>query len=58
MAKEALVTVLHMQRLNTYIGVCGPNGGVSRPERFFHRFLAQYRHAMLRFGIGLREMYG
>ena len=40
-----------MRRLNTNMGVWGPDGEVFRSERFLEMSPPQYRYAMLRFGI-------
>ena len=51
-------TVIDIRRLNTNIGVWGPDGEVFRPERFVNMSPAQYRYAMLRFGIGPGKCMG
>ena len=51
-------TVIDMRRLNTNIGVWGSDAEVFRPERFLDMPPAQYRYAMLRFGIGPGKCMG
>ncbi|KAL9045363.1 MAG: hypothetical protein Q9214_001576 [Letrouitia sp. 1 TL-2023] len=51
-------TVIDIRRLNTHPSVWGSDAEVFRPERFLNMTPAQYRYAMLRFGIGPGKCMG
>ena len=47
-----------MRRLNTNVGVWGPDAEVFRPGCFLTMPPASYRYAMIRFGIGPGKCMG
>lgn len=51
-------TVIDIRRLNTHPSTWGSDAEVFRPERFLNMPPAQYRYAMLRFGIGPGKCMG